>query len=328
MTTTIDTPTGAPVDPATIPEASDVDVDVDAPAGARRTRLLAAVWRTPAGRVAIGVLVAIALLAVVGSLIAPYDPYEQDTSTILAGPSWGHLLGTDYVGRDVFSRLLAGSTLSIVTALEAVGIGVLAGVVPGVLSVFLGKPFEWVSQRVMDSLMALPLMIFAIAVAALLGNGLHQAMLAVGILIAPAFYRLTRAATISFTGAQYVTAAELMGASSRWIITKHVWGKVLPTVIVTTANAMSSALLIVASLTFLGIGVVPPTPTWGGMLATDLAYLHQRPYGPLFPTLLIMITVGSLNYLADAIRDVTGDAGRSRDRVRLATRAARKAVAG
>jgi peptide/nickel transport system permease protein len=280
--------------------------------------VFAAVRATWAGRIALGVLAFVVLLALVGPLVAPYDPNYQNTQRILAAPSAQHLLGTDYVGRDVLSRLLAGSTLSVVTSVEAVGIALLVGVVPGLLSVYLGRPFEWATLRLMDSLMALPLMIFAIAVAALLGNGLHQAMLAVGILIAPGFYRLTRAAALSFSGAQYVTAAELMGASSRWIITKHVWHKVLPVVVVTTANAMSAALLIVASLTFLGIGVVPPNPTWGGMLATDLGYLHQRPYGPLFPSLLVMITVGALNYIADSIRDAGSDAGRARQRSRRA----------
>ncbi len=279
---------------------------------ARRRGAFAAVRGTTAGKIALGVLALVALLAIIGPFVAPYDPNFQNTQKILAGPSSQHLLGTDYVGRDVFSRLLAGSTLSLVTALEAVGIALVVGVIPGLLSVYLGRPFEWATLRLMDSLLALPLMIFAIAVAALLGNGLHQAMFAVGILLAPGFYRLTRAAALGFTGAQYVTAAELMGASSRWVLTKHVWGKILPVIVVTTANAMAAGLLIVASLTFLGIGVVPPDPTWGGMLASDLSYLHQRPYGPLFPSLLVMITVGALNWIADSIRDTSGDAGRAR----------------
>ena len=279
---------------------------------ARRRSAFAAVVDTTSGRIALGVLGLVALLAIIGPFVTPYDPNFQNTQTILAGPSAQHLLGTDYVGRDVFSRLLAGSTLSVVTALEAVGIALVVGVVPGLLSVYLGRPFEWATLRLMDSLLALPLMIFAIAVAALLGNGLHQAMFAVGILLAPGFYRLTRAAALGFSGAPYVTAAELMGASSRWVLGKHVWGKILPVIVVTTANAMSTGLLIVASLTFLGIGVVPPNPTWGGMLASDLSYLHQRPYGPLFPSLLVMITVGALNWIADAIRDASGDSGRAR----------------
>jgi peptide/nickel transport system permease protein len=310
-------------DVAVIDAADDLALgfvdDAVATASPRRG-LFASVRSTWPGRIAIGVLVLIALLAIIGPFITPYDPNFQNTQRVLAGPSLQHLLGTDYVGRDVLSRLLAGSTLSVVTSLEAVGIALVVGVIPGLLSVYLGRPFEWASLRLMDSLMALPLMIFAIAVAALLGNGLHQAMFAVGILIAPGFYRLTRAAALSFSGAQYVTAAELMGASSRWVITKHVWNKVLPVIVVTTANAMSVALLIVASLTFLGIGVVPPNPTWGGMLASDLGYLHQRPYGPLFPSLLVMITVGALNYIADSIRDAGTDAGRARLRRRTSQR--------
>jgi peptide/nickel transport system permease protein len=294
-------------------DASSVELAVTvATSPVRRRGAFAAIRSTRAGKVALGVLGLVAVLAVVGPLVAPYDPNFQNTRKILAGPSLQHLLGTDYVGRDVFSRLLAGSTLSVVTALEAVGIALVVGVIPGLLSVYLGRPFEWATLRLMDSLLALPLMIFAIALAALMGNGLHQAMFAVGILLAPGFYRLTRAAALGFTGAQYVTAAELMGASPRWVLVKHVWGKILPVIVVTTANAMSSALLIVASLTFLGIGVVPPRSTWGGMLATDLSYLHQRPYGPLFPSLLVMITVGALNWVADSIRDGSGDAGRSR----------------
>ncbi|HEU4841425.1 MAG TPA: ABC transporter permease [Ilumatobacteraceae bacterium] len=278
----------------------------------RRRGAFAAVRGTTSGRIALGVLALVGLLAVIGPFVAPYDPNFQNTRQILTGPSSQHLLGTDYVGRDVLSRLLAGSTLSVVTAIEAVAVAFVVGVIPGILSVYHGRPFEWATLRLMDSLLALPLMIFAIAVAALLGNGLHQAMFAVGILIAPGFYRLTRAAALGFTGAQYVTAAELMGASPRWVLTKHVWAKILPVIVVTTANAMSAGLLIVASLTFLGIGVVPPNPTWGGMLASDLSYLHQRPYGPLFPSLLVMITVGALNWIADAIRDASGDAGRAR----------------
>jgi peptide/nickel transport system permease protein len=274
--------------------------------------VLRSMTRTKGGIAALAVLAFIAALAILGPHLAPFDPEHQDLNAILAGPSVHHWLGTDYVGRDVLSRVMAGSTLSVLTALEAVGIALVVGVLPALASVYLGRVFEWVTERVMDSLMALPFLIFAIAVAALLGNGLHQAMFAVGILIAPAFYRITRAAALGFSGQQYVTAAELVGASAWWVITKHIWGKVLPVIAVTTANAMSAGLLIVASLAFLGIGVVPPAPTWGGMLASDLAYLHQQPYGPLIPSLLVMVAVGALNWLADAIRDGGGDAGRAR----------------
>lgn len=271
-----------------------------------------AALRTPAGLLASVVLIGVAVLAVFGPALAPYPPNLQDPTAVLQGPSAAHLLGTDYIGRDVFSRLLAGSTLSVVTALEAVGIGLVLGVIPGITSVYFGRAWEWFTLRLMDGLLALPFMIFAIAVAALLGNGLQPAMIAVGILMAPGFYRISRSAALEYTNTQYATAAELFGSSTVRIIQVHVWGKIVPVLIVATANAVGGALLIVASLTFLGIGVQPPDPTWGGMLESDLAYLYQRPYGPLFPSLLIMATVGALNWLADAVRDTSGEQGRAR----------------
>ena len=275
-------------------------------------RGLLAALRTPAGIAACVVLASVVLLALFGPLIAPFPPNEQDPGAVLQGPSAAHWLGTDYVGRDVLSRLLAGSTLSVLTAVEAVGIGLVLGVLPGLTSVYFGRTYEWVTLRVMDGLLALPFMIFAIAVAALLGNGLQQAMLAVGILLAPGFYRITRSAALSFTNTQYAVAAELFGSSTLRTIRVHIWGKILPVVIVATANALGSGLIIVASLTFLGIGVQPPDPTWGGMLASDLGYLYQRPYGPFIPSVLIMATVGALNWFADAVRDTSGDQGRAR----------------
>jgi peptide/nickel transport system permease protein len=264
-------------------------------------------WQLRSAKVSIGILLVIVFLVAFGHILAPMSPLQQHDGQILKAPSSHFWLGTDYVGRDVFSRLLAGSTLSVLSALEAVGIAFGLGVFPGLASVYLGRSFEWVSQRVMDGLMALPFIIFAIAVAALLGNGLQQAMLAVGVLMAPGFFRITRAAAWSFNRAQYVEAAQLLGASPWRVIRTHIWNKVLPTIAITTANHIAGALLVFSSLTFLGIGVTPPTPTWGGMLASDLSYLAQQRWAPIFPAVLIMLTVGALNALADAIRDSAGE---------------------
>lgn len=268
--------------------------------------------RTPAGVLASVTLVGVLVLALFGPLLAPYPPNVQDAAAVLQGPSAAHWLGTDYLGRDVLSRLLAGSPLSVFSAVEAVAIGFVLGVVPGVTSVYFGRAWEWFTLRLMDGLLALPFMVFAIAVAALLGNGLQPAMLAIGVLLAPGFYRITRSATLNFTHTQYATAAELFGSSTLRTIRVHVWGKIVPVLIVATANAIGSGLIVVASLTFLGIGVQAPEPTWGGMLASDLGYLYQRPYGPFIPSALIVITVGALNWLADAVRDTSGDQGRAR----------------
>ena len=283
--------------------------------------MVRAVLRRPLGIVSASVILFVLALAVFGPALAPYDPLEGDVRSILAGPSAEHWLGTDALGRDVLSRLLAGSTLSLLSAAEAVGIGLLLGVIPGLLSVYLGRVFEWLSLRFMDSLITLPFLVFAIAMTALLGNGLYQAMFAVGILVAPGFYRVTRAAALAVASSQYVEAARLVGASPWWVVRTHLWGKVAPTVAVATANMLGAGLVIVSALTFLGIGVQPPEPTWGGMLATDLGYLFQRPYGPFIPAVLIMITVGAFNGLADALHDATDTSGaRTRSRSRTNTR--------
>jgi peptide/nickel transport system permease protein len=259
--------------------------------------------RLPSARLAVVVLLGIAVLVAFGGALAPQDPLLQDTSAMLQGPTAHHLLGTDYLGRDVLSRLIAGTRLSVLSALEAVVVGLVVGAVPGVASVFFGRAFDFVTNRVTDALMTLPTIVFAIAVVGVLGNGLVQAMLAIGVLLAPAFFRVTRAAALQFGMAQYVEAAELFGASRAYIVRVHVWRKVLPTVAVTTASAMASALLTVASLAFLGLGVVPPAPTWGGVLAGDLNYLAQAPWAPIAPMVLLMLTVGACNTLADAVRD-------------------------
>lgn len=281
-------------------------------------------WSIPAARLALVVLALVAFLAVFGGALAPHDPLKQYTDRVLEGPSSEHWLGTDYVGRDVLSRLMSGTRLSVVGAAEAVIIGGLLGVPTGLASAWLGKRLEWLTLRISDTLVILPFTVFAIAVAGTLGNGLQQAMFAIGVLISPIFYRVTRSVALGLRKQQYVEAAELMGATQWWTLRRHIWSKVLPNVAVTSAQATGAALLVVASLSFLGLGVAPPAPTWGGMLASDLDYLAQQPWAPVYPALLMMATVGSLNLLADAVREATGDAPRRRKRRTTSAAPARK----
>ncbi len=255
---------------------------------------------------ALVILAIVAVLTVFGGSLAPQNPLAINAGALFKGPSLHHLLGTDYLGRDVFSRLLAGTRLSVLTALEAVGIGLGLGAVPGIATVFLGRWLDFAANRIADALMTLPSIFFAVAVTAAIGNGLVQAMVPVGILLAPYVFRVTRAVTLEHAKAQYVQAAELLGASKLYVIRTHVLRKVLPNIAVTTASMMAAALLTVSFLTFLGIGVQPPAPTWGGVLSSDLAYLSQAPWAPFIPGALIAITVGALNVLADAFRDRSG----------------------
>ena len=283
--------------------------------------ILRNLWAVPSARLALVVLAGVAFLALFGEALAPHDPLQQYTDRVLEGPSADHLLGTDYVGRDVLSRLMAGTRLSVVGAAEAVLIGGLLGVPTGLASAWLGPRLEWLTLRVSDTLVVLPFTVFAIAVAGTLGNGLQQAMFAIGVLISPIFFRVTRAAALGLRKQQYVEAAELMGASEWWTLRTHIWSKVLPNVAVTAAHATGAALLVVASLSFLGLGVTPPAPTWGGMLASDLDYLAQQPWAPVYPALLMMATVGSLNLLADAVRQATGATAGVRPRRRTGSSA-------
>jgi peptide/nickel transport system permease protein len=264
------------------------------------------VLRLPSAQIAVFILAAILFLTIFGSVLAPQNPLAIDSNALFEGPSKAHLLGTDYLGRDVLSRLMAGTRLSVLTALEAVGIGLVIGAPLGVATVFLGRTFDFIANRVADALMTLPSIFFAVAVTAALGNGLVQAMFPVGILLIPNFLRITRAATLEFARAQYVEAADLLGGSKLHVIRVHVVRKVFPTIAVSTATAVGAALLSVSFLTFLGIGVQPPTPTWGGVLSSDLNYLNLAPWAPFIPGVLIAVTVGALNALADAYRDKTG----------------------
>ncbi|MGV9796911.1 ABC transporter permease [Mycobacterium sp. NPDC003449] len=257
------------------------------------------------GWISVGILAVILGLATFGPVLAPHDPLAL-TDNILASPSTQHLLGTDYLGRDVASRILYGSRLSVFSALEVAGVAFLVGVPAAVFSVYSHRAVEWVSLRVIDMLIVVPFLVFAVAVTQLVGNGLHQAMIVVGVLTAPLFYRVTRAACLAVGQADYVQSARLYGGSTWYLVRAHILPKIIQPVLIAGANTVATGLIIVSSLTFLGIGIVPPAPTWGGAISSDLGYLGQRPYSPLVPTLLIAAAVIALNGLADIARRPAG----------------------
>ena len=255
-------------------------------------------------RVAGFVLLAVLLVSVLGSALAPDDPLAQDVDhTFAPVGTAGHLLGTDYLGRDVLSRLMVGARPSVLGALAMVAVGLVLGALPGVLSAFSGRLAEFGLLRTTDAFMTLPPIVFAIAVAGLFTNGELAAILAVGVLLAPRFFRIARAEALGFAHTQYVEAATLLGASRWWVVRRHVVRKVLPTVAVTTATATGLAVLASASLGFLGLGVAAPDPTWGGMLASDVDYLADDRLAPIWPGLCIALTVWALNVIADGLRD-------------------------
>jgi peptide/nickel transport system permease protein len=281
-------------------------------------------FSTTLSRVAAAVLLLVVAVSLVGPWIRPHDPVAQDVGALFAGPGRDHLLGTDYLGRDTLSRLIQGTRLTFEGALISMLIGLSLGALPGMASAFIGRKSQFVVMRFIDALLAFPPIIFAIAVVGTFGAGQWPASAAIGVLIAPRFFRIVRAETLGLVGAQYVEAAELLGSSRLRVLRVHVARKVVPTIAVTAATSMAEALLAVSALAFLGLGPAAPAPTWGGMLADDVTYLSQDAYAPLWPGLAIMLTVAALNAVADAVRDGSAVRGRAP----RAARALRLPIAG
>lgn len=264
------------------------------------------VFAAPSTKVAGLVLLVVLVLTITGGLLAPDDPLGQNVPNHFQHPSATHLLGTDYLGRDTLSRLIAGTRVTILASFATVALGFLIGALPGIVSAFLGRTSEFFVMRFVDSLLTLPIIVLAVAATGLFANGTAAVIIAVGVLLAPRFFRIARAETLGFASEQYVEAADLFGASRFWIIHRHIWGKVLPTLAVTAATSLGYAVLALSSLDFLGIGVKAPAPSWGGMLSSDVQYLYQDWMAALWPGLAIAITVWACNAVADGLRDGLG----------------------
>jgi peptide/nickel transport system permease protein len=254
------------------------------------------------GQLALALIIVLVTIGVFGSLIAPYNALDT-TGAPLAPPSGSHWFGTDSLGRDVLSRILAGAGISLLGGVLVSVVAFFIGTIPGILSVYLGRVFEWASLRLMDTVIALPFLIVAVAVTALLGNGLIPALVVVGVLVSPVFYRVSRSVALSSVTADYVLAARLFGASTYWVVSRHILPKLIPALAVTFANTVAAGLIVISSLSFLGIGVAPPAPTWGGVLAETLGHISRSPLAPIFPSVFIIAAVWAFHALADLLRD-------------------------
>ncbi len=249
------------------------------------------------------ILILLILSAVFADVLAPYGYDDQDVSRALQGPSLQHLFGTDKFGRDQFSRVLYGGRVSLRVGIVAVGVALVFGGSLGVIAGYVGGKVDSVIMRIMDVLMAVPGMLLAVAIAASLGAGLGNMMIAIGIGNVPGYARITRAAVMSAKGNEYVEAARATGASNLRIILRHILPNSIAPVIVQATLGVASSITACAMLSFLGLGAPPPTPEWGGMLSTARDYLRTDAYMAIFPGLFIMITVFSLNVMGDGLRD-------------------------
>jgi peptide/nickel transport system permease protein len=245
----------------------------------------------------------LAACAVAAPLVAPHAPTEIDLAGAAAPPSARHWLGQDQVGRDILSRVIYGARVSLVMGLIAVGIALCAGAPVGLVAGYVGGTVDLLVMRVIDVMMAFPSILLAILVVAVLGPGLQHAMVAVGIAAIPLFARLMRASVLAVKEVDYVVAARALGQSAPWIVMRHVTPNCVAPLVVQATLRIGTAILTAASLSFLGLGVQPPTPEWGAMVSEGRTYITTAPHITIFPGLAIVVTVVAFNILGDALND-------------------------
>ena len=268
---------------------------------------LGEVWRrlrrNKAAVLGMSVIVVLFVVAIFAPLLAPYDPNKIDMKVRLQASSPEHLLGTDNFGRDILSRIIYGSRISLYVGFVAVGIGAIFGGILGAIGGFYGKQIDNVIMRLMDVLLAVPQIILAIAIVGVLGTSLTNLMVAVGISQVPRYARLVRASAMSLRGQEFVEAARAIGATDLRIILENILPNCMAPIIVQTTLKIADVILTIAGLSFLGLGIQAPMPEWGSMLSGGRSYIRDYSYMTLFPGLAIMTTILSLNLMGDGLRD-------------------------
>lgn len=243
------------------------------------------------------------LLALAAPLVAPYDPLAQDLGNALAPPGRDHLLGTDNVGRDVLSRVIWGTRVSLVAGLVSVVLAVSAGSLLGVVAGYCGGRVDGLVMRVMDAVLSFPPLVLALALGAVLGAGLTGVLLALGVVYTPTFARLMRGQVLTITAREYVDAARALGVPGWRIAWTHVLPNATAPIVVQASLSVAFAILAEASLSFLGLGIQPPGASWGSMINAGRGYLQQAPWIVFGPGAALFVTVVGLNFVGDAIRD-------------------------
>jgi len=273
--------------------------------GARNSLLLffERLFRRPLPRVAFVLLLIIVLAALFAPWISPYDPIKPDFSAARQAPSAEHAFGTDDIGRDMLARILVGARVALMAALIPLSISVMIGLPLGLLSGLVKGWIDDVIMRCLDALLAFPRIILIIAIAGLLGPSLTNALLAIGIVGIAPLARLTRGLTLSASEEDYVLAARALGSSNWRIMMAHILPNITAAIIVTVSLDVGGIILAEATLSFLGLGIQPPNPSWGSMVAVGNRYLQTAPWISLVPGTAIFLTVMSINLLGDGLRD-------------------------
>ena len=261
-------------------------------------------WRRLSPRIWIGLTVIglMIFLALTADFLTPYDPNYQDYAQLRQAPSLDHPFGTDQIGRDVYSRVIYGARISLLVGVVAVGIGMSAGVVLGLVAGLYGGWTDEIIMRVMDAIYAFPALVLALAITAALGTGIVNIMIAIGVVYMPSYARLVRGQVLSVRERDFVVAAQLLGAGPLRLMFLHIWPNVTAPIIVQASLNVSTAILTEASLSFLGLGVRPPTPSWGSSLQGGYQYLSSAPWLSIYPGLAIFIAVLAFNLFGDGLR--------------------------
>ncbi len=247
-------------------------------------------------------ILVVIILSAAASIISPYDPYKIDLINKLRGPSPEHPMGTDQLGRDLFTRILYGGRYTLFLSASAILLALVIGLLVGTLSGYYKGWLDLIVQRFVDILMSFPSIILAIALATMLGYGLETLVIAVAIAESPFLIRVVRAAVISIRDLPYIEAVRLMGYGDLYVILRHVIPNIMYVVIPQVTLQMGSAILIIAALGFLGIGIKPPTPEWGSMLNEARAYLMDYPHLLIFPGLMIFLSIVSFNIVGESLK--------------------------
>lgn len=277
--------------------------ETDAPGeAADKKSRLAALRRQPAAIVAGIFLLLLILVAIFAPAIAPFDPYAQNLVDRLQPPSAEHWLGTDDYGRDALSRIIFGARISLSAALQAVGLALVLGLPLGVMAGYLGGWLNAVLSRLMDTLMSAPSLVLAITIVAVLGSGITNAMLAVGLVMTPRFFRVARASTMDVRHETYIESAVALGCHPVRIVGRHILPNVMPPIILVISVSLGTAVAAEASLSFLGLGAEAPAASWGSMLSTAASNVQLAPYLVWPPGIMIFVSVLAFTYLGDGAR--------------------------
>ena len=250
----------------------------------------------------LGVLLVLVFMAIAAPVIAPHPPFRQDLLLTLQPPDATYLFGTDDLGRDVLSRVIYGSRVSLEVGLISIGVALFLGVLVGLTAGYIGGFLDDVLMRVMDAISAFPSLVLALAITSALGAGIENAMIAIGIVYTPLFARLVRSQALTIRELDYCLAARTLGAGPLRMMFRHIWPNATAPIIVQASLSVSSAIIVEASLSFLGVGVLPPTPSWGSILNDGYKVLELAPWMAIAAGGAIFITVLGLNFLGDGLR--------------------------